>query len=61
MYVDNIKSPLSFNLKEIQDYTDEEMIEIELVLGHEFYAQLQKSRNILFRNKKINKILNSRK
>ena len=57
MYIE-VKSPLSFNLKEFQEYTDEELVEIELVLGHEFYAYVQKKRNILLRKKKIDNILN---
>ena len=58
MYVDNIKSPLKFDLKQPQYYSDDEMLELELAFGHDFYWSVKKERDFHLRKKKINKILN---
>ena len=55
MYIDNIKS--DFKLKEFHKYTDDEMIELELKFGHDFYVVVKKERDFRLRNNKINKIL----
>jgi len=44
--------------KKFDDLTDDDLIDIELSLGHEFYCHVKRIRSILLRNKKMKKILN---
>jgi len=55
----NIKS--DFELKEFHKYTDDEMIELELKFGHDFYVIVKKERDYRLRDIKIKNILNKQK
>jgi len=48
---------LPFDLKPVQDYTDDDLEKMESVFGYEFTVKVEKLRNILNRKKKINNIL----
>ena len=57
MCVDSFKS--GFELKEFHKYTDDEMIELELTFGHDFYIAVKTERDFRLRKKKIDRILNN--
>jgi len=44
--------------KEIEKLTNDDLRNIELSFGHEFYWEIKKHRDLILRNKKLNKILN---
>ena len=44
--------------KEIKNLTDNDLINIKLSFSHEYYYEIKKRRDLILRNKKINKILN---
>ena len=57
MYIDDYNPFPGFELKEFHKYSDEEMIELELKFGHDYYIVVKKERDFRLRKLKINNIL----